>query len=104
MSLVAESEARKARLLALRKRKAGEVDASDACVAFVSEGRSCADSMPFSSADLPLKHRNFDPESRTLRKYEGPGEDTVENAVEGLQERIIAEDASRREQELVRFT
>ena len=50
-----------------------------------------------------MKQRNFDPETRTLRKH-NPSisiEDTVEKAVEGLAEKIIAEDAERRQQELV---
>lgn len=52
-----------------------------------------------------IKHRTFDPESRTLKKH-GPTddvemEDTVEKKVEGLAEAIIAEDAERRAQDLV---
>jgi len=81
MSLAEASEARKARLLALRKRKTGE------------------------ATDEPiLKGRNFDPETRTLRKRDAQGdvemEDTVEKDVDGLAEEIIAEDESRRAQEL----
>ncbi|KAF9469276.1 cwf18 pre-mRNA splicing factor-domain-containing protein [Collybia nuda] len=82
MSLAEASEARKARLLALRKRKAGE-DVADAPL---------------------LKGRNFDPVSRTLRKRnQGDDvemEDTVEKNVEGMAEGIIAEDEQRRAQEL----
>jgi len=53
-----------------------------------------------------IKNRNFDPATRTLRKY-NPGEDaeipdTVEKDVEGLAEKIIAEDEQRRAMELVR--
>ena len=53
-----------------------------------------------------IKNRNFDPTTRTLRKY-NPGEDaevldTVEKDVEGLAEEIIAEDEQRRAMELVR--
>jgi cwf18 pre-mRNA splicing factor len=50
-----------------------------------------------------LKQRNFDPETRTLRKRDPTDalEDTVEKNVEGVAEQIIAEDAERRQQELV---
>lgn len=86
-SLVEASEARKARLLALRKRKAGN-DGDE-------EGEDAR----------PVKHRNFDPETRTLRKHAGEdATDTVERAVDGLAERIIAEDAERRNQELDIFS
>ncbi|KAF5381034.1 hypothetical protein D9615_004154 [Tricholomella constricta] len=80
MSLAEASEARKARLIALRKRKAGEA----------------ADDEPL------VKNRNFDPESRTLRKRDpmNDNEDTVEKNVEGLAEMIITEDEQRRAQEL----
>lgn len=53
---------------------------------------------------MRLKQRNFDPETRTLRKRDAKDtlEDTVEKNVEGVAEQIIAEDAERRQQELVR--
>ncbi|OCH88191.1 mRNA splicing factor [Obba rivulosa] len=88
MSLADASEARKARLIALRKRKAGEV---------VEE--SVAEDEPV------IKHRLFDPETRTLKKHEEDVEmeDTVEKNVEGLAQQIIAEDAQRREQDLDLF-
>ncbi|KZP21201.1 mRNA splicing factor [Athelia psychrophila] len=81
MSLAEASESRKARLIALRKRKAGE------------------------AGDEPvIKSRNFDPESRTLKKRvrDNPEamDDTVENNVEGLAQQIIQEDEQRRAQEL----
>lgn len=57
------------------------------------------------SAEPLIKNRNFDPETRTLKKR-GDGdvemEDTVEKDVEGLAEQIIKEDAEKRAQELVR--
>ncbi|CAA7271489.1 unnamed protein product [Cyclocybe aegerita] len=85
MSLAEASEARKARLLALRKRKHGEV---------VDEN----------GVPEPLiKTRNFDPESRTLKKHTQDDvvmQDTVENQVAGLAEQIIADDEKRRAQEL----
>ncbi|VDB82858.1 unnamed protein product [Peniophora sp. CBMAI 1063] len=83
MSLAEVSEARKARLIALRKRRAGEGDLSEPI----------------------LSTRNFDPETRTLRKRPTgqDEEDTVEKAVAGLAERILSEDESRREQDLDLF-
>jgi len=115
MSLVEASEARKARLIALRKRKAGEAEDANGCVALVvSMLCVMTDSMSWFSEEtgpLQLKHRNFDPSTRTVRRHEGVGvetgddnEDTVEHAVQGLQERIIAEDEERRAAELVRGT
>lgn len=54
------------------------------------------------SADRPvIRPRNFDPETRTLRKHADDDQmDTIEKNVEGLAEKIIAEDAERRQQEL----
>ncbi|EIW51748.1 mRNA splicing factor [Trametes versicolor FP-101664 SS1] len=90
MSLAEASEARKARLTALRKRKAGE--ATD---------EAGADDEPV------IKHRSFDPDTRTLKKHaqdeDVQMEDTVEHQVEGLAEKIIAEDAERRAQDLDLF-
>ncbi|KAF8136463.1 cwf18 pre-mRNA splicing factor-domain-containing protein [Boletus edulis] len=77
------SEARKAQLVALRNRKDGRADANN--------GGSV------------LLNRNFDPETRTLRKQmqnEGLTQDTVEKDVEWMAEKIIAEDEQRRTQEL----
>jgi len=85
MSLAEASEARKARLIALRKRKTGE--------AVDEEG----------NAEPLIKNRNFDPESRTLRKHANDDvvmQDTVEVQVKGLAEQIIAEDEKLRAQEL----
>ncbi|PPQ64091.1 hypothetical protein CVT24_008908 [Panaeolus cyanescens] len=85
MSLAEASEARKARLEALRKRKAGE--------AVDQEGKL----QPL------IKNRNFDPNSRTVKKAtrdEVANGDTVENNVKGLAALIIAEDEKRRAQEL----
>ena len=53
-----------------------------------------------------IKNRSFDPVTRTLRKHDRTEdavmEDTVEKNVDGLVEKIIAEDEERRSQELVR--
>jgi len=85
VSLQEASDARKARLLALKKRKAGET----------------VDETP---SDEPLiKHRTFDPETRTLKKRakdEDIEMETVEKEIEGLAEKIIQEDAERRAQDL----
>ena len=59
------------------------------------------------SVEPVIKNRTFDPETRTLKKHT-PGddvemEDTIEKKVEGLAEQIIAEDAEKRAQDLVRI-
>ncbi|KAH9996853.1 mRNA splicing factor [Russula vinacea] len=86
MSLAAASEERKARLLALRKKRAGD-DVDD------TSG---------DAREPVLATRNFDPETRTLRKHQAnvEMEDTLEHNVKGLAEQIIAEDEAKREQDL----
>jgi len=86
-SLAEVSEARKERLIALRQRKLGQ-----------GNGEQSGESFRF-------RQRNFDPETRTLRKHTKADEpeDTVENAVKGVAEQIIAEDEERRKQELDLF-
>ena len=57
-------------------------------------------------AEPVIKNRNFDPESRTLKKHTANDvvmEDTVENQVKGMAVEIIADDERQRAQELVRF-
>jgi coiled-coil domain-containing protein 12 len=105
MSLAEASEARKARLIALRKRKAGEALDENGCVC--SELIYFVENSPpsLSVAQPLIKNRNFDPESRTLKKLtqnDVEMEDTVETQVKGLAEQIIADDENRRAQELVR--
>ncbi|KAG1877729.1 mRNA splicing factor [Suillus subalutaceus] len=83
MSLQEASDARKARLIALRNRKEG--------ISTVSNG------------DSVLLSRNYDPETRTLKKHSKNDvltTDTVEKAIEGVAEMIIAEDERQRAQEL----
>ncbi|KAJ7905775.1 cwf18 pre-mRNA splicing factor-domain-containing protein [Mycena olivaceomarginata] len=85
MSLATASEARKERLLALKRKKDGVEDDGP--------------------AEPVIKSRNFDPESRTLKKRaiisdDVEMEDTVERDVAGLAEKIITEDEERRAQEL----
>jgi coiled-coil domain-containing protein 12 len=78
-SLADASDARQARLLALRQRRGA------------------------AGADAPvLRARNFDPETRTLRKRADAGEDgdTVEGAVEGVVAAALAEDDARHTQDL----
>jgi coiled-coil domain-containing protein 12 len=54
-----------------------------------------------------LSTRNFDPVTRTLRKRGGAEEngneeeDTVEKAIQGVADMILAEDAEREAQDLV---
>lgn len=63
--------------------------------------------LSLSVAQPLIKNRNFDPESRTLKKLTHDDvemEDTVETQVKGLAEQIIADDENRRAQELVRNT
>ena len=57
------------------------------------------------NAEPLIKNRNFDPETRTLKKRGNDEdvemEDTVEKNIEGLAEQIIEEEGSKRAQELV---
>jgi coiled-coil domain-containing protein 12 len=103
MSLAEASEARKARLIALRKRKAGETVGG--CVLFHSNWHVVVDWHSLSDEPI-IKNRNYDPESRTLKKRtredDAMMQDTVEKDVEGLAQNIIIEDEQRRAQELVR--
>jgi coiled-coil domain-containing protein 12 len=102
MSLAEASEARKARLIALRKRKAGET--VEACVLLHPSWHLAVDALSLSDEPI-IKNRNYDPESRTLKKHTREDDtimqDTVEKDVEGLAQKIIMEDEQRRAQELV---
>ncbi|KAH7910764.1 cwf18 pre-mRNA splicing factor-domain-containing protein [Hygrophoropsis aurantiaca] len=83
MSLQEASEARKARLIALRKRKEGGATAENESAVILG--------------------RNYDPETKTLRKHaqnDALLEDTVEKNVEGMAAMIITEDEQRRAQDL----
>lgn len=101
MSLAEASEARKARLIALRKRKAGEE--VDGYVSHITSGTLLT--FPPCSDEPIIKNRNYDPESRTLKKHTREDalalDDTVEKNVQGLAQKIILEDEQRRAQELV---
>lgn len=102
MSLLEASEARKARLNVLKKRKAGESE--EEYVNRNLEFRVLISTTVDRPTEGILKTRNFDPETRTLRKHAQEDEimqDTVEKDVSGLAEQIIADDEQRREQELV---
>ncbi|KAJ3712264.1 mRNA splicing factor [Lentinula raphanica] len=84
MSLAETSDARKARLLELKKRKENRYEEQIATQGII-------------------KNRNFDPESRTLKKHAGSEDvemDTVEKKVEGLAEQVIAEDEEKRAEDL----
>ena len=110
MSLADAASSRKERLLALRKRKAGQDDTdapgNEWSPHYTTSSRKTQTHNNFRDEPQPvrLKQRNFDPETRTLRKRDAKDtlEDTVEKNVEGVAEQIIAEDAERRQQELVR--
>ncbi|KAG1855458.1 mRNA splicing factor [Suillus tomentosus] len=83
MSLQEASDARKARLIALRNRKEG------------------ISTLP--NGDSVLLSRNYDPETRTLKKHSKNDvltTDTVEKDIEGVAEKILAEDERQRAQEL----
>lgn len=58
-----------------------------------------------SNGEALIKSRNFDPESRTLKKRTREDaaamEDTIEKNVEGMAQMIIKDDEDRRAQELV---
>jgi len=101
MSLQEASDVRKARLIALRNRKEGKPDGANGYVTMIIQ-----DCIIFTShRDSVLLSRNYDPETRTLKKpskNEGLATDTVEKAVEGVAEKIITEDELQRTRELVR--
>ncbi|KAJ7219511.1 mRNA splicing factor, partial [Mycena pura] len=99
-SLAATSEARKARLLALKRKKEGVQD-----VAYESLSSMFLFVYILLSEAPIIKNRNFDPGTRTLKKRpvfqeDAEMKDTVEHNVAGLAENIIAEDEERRAQEL----
>jgi len=101
MSLQEVSDVRKARLIALRNRKEGRSTGANGYVIMKPQNY-----IIFISGyrDSVLLNRNYDPETRTLKKYsknEDLTADTVEKAVEGVAEKIIAEDELQRTQELV---
>jgi len=111
MSLAEVSEARKERLIALRRRKLGQEDhvegqQNGAKYVFF---HGCIQRLTvvhygFRKEPFRFRQRNFDPETRTLvrhSKLEGELEDTVEKRIDGLAEQIIAEDEEKRNQELV---
>ncbi|KAI5121010.1 hypothetical protein M0805_005956 [Coniferiporia weirii] len=87
MSLAEETDARKGRLLALRRKK------QDPTPNVHQPGR-----------EPVLSTRNFDPGTRTLRKRHQDDdvnmEDTVEKDVSGLARQIVAEDEEMRGQDL----
>jgi coiled-coil domain-containing protein 12 len=109
LRLAEASEARKARLVALRNRKEGKtVDANGYVLRIRARVLEFSHRIFYNSKEngTIIKNRNFDPESRTIKKRTREDdvvmEDTVEKNVEGLAENIIAEDEERRKQDLVR--
>ena len=104
MSLAAASEARKARLLALRRKRAGEEVEQIEYVPVFFSGTYIDAVRSGDANESVLTNRNFDPDTRTLRKHKTAAEpeDTIEHNVKGLAEQIIAEDEAKRAQDLVR--
>ncbi|GAA5822978.1 hypothetical protein JCM11251_004444 [Rhodosporidiobolus azoricus] len=91
MSLQEAAEARKAKLAALKKRKTLHDSGAPAANGAGENGDS----------EEPFKFRNYDPETGTLRKHARTDEqDTVEKQVEGLTDKVIAQDEVTRAQEL----
>lgn len=118
MSLQEAAEARKAKLAALKKRKAAALSGSEpqdqgtaADEANESAPAPCG-CVQLSQADWLItpgcsteafKFRNYDPETGKARKHARTDEaDTVEKQVEGLADQAIAQDEAHRAQELVR--
>jgi coiled-coil domain-containing protein 12 len=107
MSLAAASDARKERLLALRRKRAGEDLQDTRYVTLIFFSPWNPKSLIRTSSGDPnqpvLINRTFDPETRTLRKHQTnvEMEDTLESNVKGLAEQIIAEDEAKRAQDLV---
>ncbi|GAA6051871.1 hypothetical protein JCM3770_005512 [Rhodotorula araucariae] len=88
MSLQEAADARKAKLAALKKRKA-------AVLAGTRDGPDEPD------AAEAFKFRNYDPDTRKARKHARTDEaDTVEQQVQGLTDAAIAQDEIQRAQEL----
>lgn len=104
MSLAAASEARKARLIALRRKRAGEEGEGIEYVPnfFLLSGTYMK--LSGDTNESILTNRNFDPQTRTLRKHKTTEEsgDTIEHNVKGLAEQIMAQDEAKRAQDLVR--
>jgi coiled-coil domain-containing protein 12 len=100
MSLQEVSDVRKARLIALRNRKEGRSTGTNGYVIMKLQGSIIL----IRHRDSVLLSRNYDPETRTLKKHsrnEDLATDTVEKAVEGVAEKIIAEEELQRNRELV---
>ena len=67
----------------------------------------CAEHIARGNSAPLIKNRNFDPESRTLKKHQPDDivmEDTVENLAQGMAAQIIIDDEKRRTQELVCYS
>ncbi|ORY72591.1 cwf18 pre-mRNA splicing factor-domain-containing protein [Leucosporidium creatinivorum] len=89
MSLQEAAEARKAKLAALKKRKTLHDSGNPEAAADANDKPEV------------FRFRNYDPETGTARKHARTDEnETVEKQVEGLAEKIIAEDEAKRAQEL----
>ena len=109
MSLQEAAQARKEKLLALKKRKATHDEPSTSFVpppsSIVSyrttDERGTSRKENETSGEV-FKFRNYDSSTGAARKHLRTEEgDTVESAVAGLTEKVLLEDEARRAQELV---
>ncbi|KDN53280.1 hypothetical protein K437DRAFT_97238 [Tilletiaria anomala UBC 951] len=97
----AAAQSRKEKLAALRKRKADE-DAGMVSRDAAKPRNMDDDEGMDEGLLIKRSFRNYDPKNRQMKKTAaGQGiEDTVEQAVEGLQERVLKEDEAKRQEEL----
>lgn len=110
MSLQDAATSRQEKLLALRQRKRAHESNGDGAPEPSAASKSVPSLPPSLFLGLTVvrcrsevfKFRNYDPETGSARKHAKLGEDdTVEKAMEGEVDRVIAEDAVRRAEELV---
>jgi coiled-coil domain-containing protein 12 len=108
MSLAEATEARKARLLALRKKKLGQEGGQGGeesqYVVFCSPGSLDRLTSPSRDSETVIKNRNFDPETRTMRKGGHNEEDTVELRGDIIAKDIVTNDALARQEGLASIT
>lgn len=93
MSLEDAAKSRKERLLALRKRREGEVP---------GETAGEIEDKPISI----LRHRNYDQETggfKARTKEDDERTETVEKLVSGVSEQVLAEEEAKREEDVVSY-
>ncbi|KAK4058745.1 hypothetical protein OIO90_000189 [Microbotryomycetes sp. JL221] len=95
-TLADTAQARKQKLLALRKRK----QLHDSGAPATADGAT-GDPAPNGQDDEAFRFRNYDPETGQARKHARTQEqDTVEHQVDGMAERVLEQDQLTRAQEL----